>query len=60
MRKEAFEKLDILRITGCVFDKIVAFKRVLIKNGFILEGVVRNGVCKNGMMMDLYCYGLCE
>ena len=56
--EEAFEKLDILRITGSVFGENEASKKVLAKAGFVLEGVMRNAVYKNGKVMDLCHYGL--
>ena len=56
--EEAFEKLDIIRITGSVFGENEASKKVLTKAGFVLEGVMRNAVYKNGKVMDLYHYGL--
>ena len=56
--EEAFGKLDILRITGNVFEENEASKRVLTKVGFVLEGVMRKAVYKNGKVMDLYHYGL--
>ena len=56
--EKAFEKLDILRITGSVFGENEASKKVLTKAGFKLEGVMRNAVYKNNRIMDLYHYGL--
>jgi len=56
--EEAFEKLDILRITGCVFGENEASKKVLTKAGFVLEGVMKQAVYKNDKVMDLYHYGL--
>ena len=56
--EEAFEKLNILRITGSVFGENEASKNVLTKAGFVLEGVMRNAVYKNGRVMDLCHYGL--
>jgi len=56
--EEAFEKLNILRITGSVFSENEASKKVLAKAGFVLEGVMRNAVYKNGRIMDLCHYGL--
>ena len=56
--EEAFEKLDIIRITGSVFGENEASKKVLTKAGFVLEGVMRNAVYKNGKVMDLCHYGL--
>lgn len=60
MRKicqEAFEQLDIIRITGLVYAPNIASRRVLEKNGFELEGVLKNGVLKNGAVYDLCIYG---
>lgn len=56
--EEAFEKLDIIRITGSVFGKNEASKKVLTKVGFVLEGVMKNAVYKNDRVMDLCHYGL--
>ena len=56
--EEAFEKLDILRITGCVFGENEASKKVLTKADFVLEGVMKQAVYKNDKVMDLYHYGL--
>ena len=56
--EEAFDKLDIIRITGSVFGENEASKKVLTKAGFVLEGVMRNAVYKNDRVMDLYHYGL--
>jgi ribosomal-protein-alanine N-acetyltransferase len=55
--KLAFYKLDIQRITALVFDKNIASKRVLEKNGFILEGIKKNAVKKNNQIFDLFLYG---
>ena len=56
--EEAFEKLDILRITGSVFGENEASKKVLTKAGFELEGIMRNAAYKNAKVMDLCHYGL--
>jgi ribosomal-protein-alanine N-acetyltransferase len=56
--EEAFDKMDIIRITGSVFGENEASKRVLTKAGFMLEGVMRKAVYKNGKVMDLCLYGL--
>ena len=56
--EEAFEKLDIIRITGSLFGENEASKKVLTKAGFVPEGVMRNAVYKNGKVMDLCHYGL--
>lgn len=53
----AFEKLDILRISGLVYSPNVASRRVLEKNGFALEGCLKNAVVKNGHIYDLHIYG---
>lgn len=53
----AFQELDILRITGQVYDANLASRRVLEKNGFMLEGVMKNAVFKNGRLYDLCIYG---
>ena len=56
--EEAFEKLDIIRITGSLFGENEVSKKVLTKAGFVLEGVMRNAVYKNDRVMDLCHYGL--
>ena len=55
--REAFETLDILRITARVYAPNVASRRVLEKNGFEREGVLRRAVCKDGNIYDMYIYG---
>ena len=55
--QEAFEQLDIIRITGLVYAPNIASRRVLEKNGFEVEGVLKNGVLKNGAVYDLCIYG---
>ena len=55
--QEAFEQLDIIRITGLGICSQYCFRRVLEKNGFELEGVLKNGVLKNGAVYDLCIYG---
>lgn len=57
MCKIAFEKLDIIRITGLVYEPNIASKKVLIKNGFNLEGTMYNAVVKNGNIYNLCIYG---
>ena len=54
---EAFDKLDILRITAEVFSPNTASIRILEKNGFHLEGTLRRAVCKDGNVYDMYVYG---
>ena len=53
----AFEKLDIIRITGQVYEPNIASKKVLEKNGFILEGIMKKAVIKNDNIYDLCIYG---
>ena len=54
---EAFEKLDIVRITSLVYAGNEASRRVLEKNGFVLEGLQRHAAFKNGRLYDTYVYG---
>lgn len=53
----AFEALDIIRITGLVYEPNIASRRVLEKNGFTLEGIMKNAVVKDGNVYDLCVYG---
>ena len=53
----AFSELDIIRITGLVYEPNAASRRVLEKNGFVREGLMRNAVYKNGNVYDLCVYG---
>ena len=53
----AFEKLDIIRITGLVYEPNIASRKVLEKNNFILEGVMKKAVIKNNNIYDLCIYG---
>ena len=55
--EEAFEKLDILRISASVYSPNIASQRVLEKNGFIREGIMKNAIIKNGKVYDMYLYG---
>ncbi len=55
--KLAFSKLDIIRISGAVYEPNTASRRVLEKNGFSLEGVRENAVFKSGNIYDLCLYG---
>ena len=54
---EAFETLDLLRISARVCAPNLASRRVLEKNSFGLEGVMRRTVCKGGEIYDLCIYG---
>ena len=53
----AFRELDIIRITGLVYEPNTASRKVLEKNGFAPEGVMKNAVIKNGNIYDLCIYG---
>lgn len=53
----AFRELDIIRITGLVYDLNIASRKVLEKNGFTLEGVMKNAVIKNENIFNLCIYG---
>lgn len=55
----SFEELDIIRITGLVFEPNQASQKVLLKNDFVLEGIMRNAVNKDGEICDLCIYGKC-
>lgn len=54
---EAFDCLDILRISARVFSSNAASIRVLEKNGFALEGRAPRAVIKDGKILDLLHYG---
>lgn len=53
----AFRELDILRITGLVYEPNIASRRVLEKNHFSLEGIMKNAVVKNNNIYNLCVYG---
>ncbi|MED9966986.1 MAG: GNAT family protein [Blautia sp.] len=53
----AFAKLDIVRITGQVYEPNVASRRILEKNGFELEGILKKAVFKEGKIWNLCVYG---
>ncbi|MDO4313760.1 MAG: GNAT family N-acetyltransferase [Eubacteriales bacterium] len=53
----AFRELDIIRITGLIYEPNIASRRVLEKNGFSMEGVMKNAVIKNEAVFDLCIYG---
>ena len=54
----AFEKLDIIRITGVYYAPNAASGRVLEKVGFEYEGTRKNGVAKGEKIYDLCMTGL--
>lgn len=53
----AFEELDLMRITGLVYEPHTASQRILEKNDFVLEGIMRNAVIKNHKIYNLCIYG---
>lgn len=53
----AFQELDIVRITGLIYEPHTASRMILEKNGFALEGIMRNAVNKNGKIYNLCIYG---
>lgn len=53
----AFQELDIVRITGLIYEPHTASRKILEKNGFALEGIMRNAVNKNGEIYNLCIYG---
>lgn len=53
----AFSELDILRITGLVYEPNTGSRRVLEKNRFVLEGIKRNAVYKEEHVYNLCIYG---
>lgn len=55
---EAFERLDISRVEGTIFEPNIGSRRVLEKAGFELEGVLKDAFYKNGKLYNEYVYGL--
>ena len=53
----AFEKLDIIRITGMYYGPNTASGRVLEKAGFEYEGTMRKAVTKGNQVYDLCVTG---
>lgn len=53
----AFSQLDLIRITGLVYEPNQASRRVLEKNGFALEGIMKNAVFKDNHVYHLCIYG---
>jgi ribosomal-protein-alanine N-acetyltransferase len=53
----AFSKLNIIRITGYVYEPNTASRRVLEKNNFKLEGIMEKAVTKNDKLYNLCIYG---
>lgn len=54
----AFSELNIIRITGLVYEPNIASRRVLEKNDFSLEGIKKQAVVKNENIYNLCIYGL--
>ena len=54
----AFENLDIMRISGNVYEENTASRKVLEHNGFEMEGFLHNAVIKDGTVSNLCIYGL--
>lgn len=54
----AFDKLDIIRITGLYYEPNAGSKRVLEKTGFEHEGTMRNAVIKGDHVYNLCVTGL--
>lgn len=55
--KLAFEILGITRIMATTFDKNIASRKVLEKNGFKLEGIREKAIYKNEIVYDECIYG---
>jgi len=55
--KIAFQELDIVRLTGLVYENNFASRKVLEKNDFCLEGIQRKAVYKKEQFYDLCIYG---
>lgn len=53
----AFAALEIVRITGMVYEENVASRKVLEKNGFVWEGTMQKAVIKAGRLQNLCIYG---
>ena len=52
-----FRELDVIRITGRVYEPNIASRKVLEKNDFSLKGVLRNAIFKKGEIYNFYMYG---
>ena len=56
--REAFQRMDIVRIHAEPYARNGASRRVLEKAGFTLEGTLRRSVYKNGEILDSCIYAL--
>ena len=54
--REAFEKLDLKRITSIIFSPNIGSRRAVEKNGFVLEGICKNAIFKDGVLYDKCIY----
>ena len=52
----SFSQLDIIRITGLIYEPNIASSRVLEKNGFILEGAMKKAIFKDRSIYNLKIY----
>lgn len=55
----AYKELELIRITGLVYEPNTASRKVLEKNGFVLEGIMKKAVAKGDKIYDLCIYGKC-
>ncbi len=53
----AFALLDVIRISGLIYEPNIASSKILEKNNFTLEGVLKNAVLKNNNIYNLKIYG---
>ncbi len=53
----AFALLDIIRISGLIYEPNIASSKILEKNNFTLEGELKNAVIKNNNIYNLKIYG---
>ncbi|WP_329380355.1 GNAT family protein [Anaerofustis butyriciformans] len=56
--KEAFERMDIVRIEAEIFETNIPSRKVLQNNGFKLEGRKEKSIFKNGKIMDSLMYSI--
>ena len=56
--KEAFERMDIVRIEAEIFETNIPSRKVLENNGFKLEGRKEKSIFKNGKIMDSLIYAI--
>ena len=53
--KYGFDKLDLNRIFGGVFEYNITSMKVLEKNGYEKEGIFKNAIVKNNKVYDEHC-----